>query len=251
MKETRSTNSNSIYAALLCRLKITILTVAVLLLPSSAAFANFYPATLDNGNLVWVDGGMGMGCYADRTSVVVEQYEPPNYQIAISLVSVSFSDEYWRQHETYVGGPYKIGKSLLLRFRYNWDRKSIAYIRKDCWRDWNINRDYCHADGNPLIPNAAEVAFVSAYNMQFFGDKTGYSPVLKRQRRVIGESLYRALGIEQGKLSMPYKLTRVGVLTLAKADMSEKAFLAGMACCPIIARNMKIYACNMQSWEIF
>ena len=253
MKEVRSTSSNSVYGALLQHIKITILTVAVLLLPS-AAFANFYPATLDNGNLVWVDGGMGMGCYADRTSVVIEQYEPPNYQIAISVVSVSFSDEYWRQHETYVGGPYRIGKTFLLRFRYNWDRKSIAYIRRDYWQDWDINRDCSHADGNPLVPNAAEVAFVSAYNMRFFGDKTGYSPVLKRQRRVIDESLYQALGIEQGKLSMPYKLTRVGVLTLAEATkrtcMSEKAFLAGMPCCSIIARNTKIYACNILSWEI-
>lgn len=46
-----------------------------------------------------------------------------------------------------------------------------------------------------MIPNAAEVALVSAYDMRFFGDKTGYSPVLKQQRRVIDESLYRALGI--------------------------------------------------------
>ena len=194
MKETRSTNGNRGHGDLLRRIRVAMLTVVFLLL-SSVSFANPYPATLDNGNLVLVDGGMGVGQYADRTSAVVEQYAPPNYQIAISVVSVSFSDEYWRQHETYVGGPYEIGKSFLLRFRYNWDRKSIACIRGNHWQDWDINRDYCHADGDPLIPNAAEVAFVSAYNMRFFGDKTGYSPVLKRQRRVIDESLYRALGI--------------------------------------------------------
>ena len=88
-----------------------------------------------------------------------------------------------------------MGESFLLRFRYNWDRKSVAYIRGGNWQDWDINHDYSHAEGEPLIPNAAEVAFVSAYNMRFFGDKTGYSPVLKRQRRVIDENLYRALGI--------------------------------------------------------
>ena len=179
---------------MLCRIKITMLTVAILLL-SAVAFANPYPATLDNGNLVLVDGGMGVGRYADRSSVAVEQYAPPNYQIAISLVSVTFSDEYWRQHDTYVGGPYKMGESFLLRFRYNWNRKSVAYVRGNNWQDWDINRDYSHAEGEPLIPNAAEVAFVSAYNMRFFGNKTVYSPVLKQQRRVIDESLYRALGI--------------------------------------------------------
>ena len=170
------------------------LTLITLLLLSAAAFAN-YPATLDNGNLVLVDAGMGVGRYADRSSVAVERYAPPDYQIAINLVSVNFSDDYWRQHETYIGGPYTLGDVFTLRFRYHWGRKSIAYQFGQQWQDWDINRDYSHAEGNPMIPKTAEVAFVSAYNMKFFGDKTGYSPVLKKQRRVIDDSLYRALGI--------------------------------------------------------
>ncbi len=170
------------------------LTLITLLLLSAAALAN-YPATLDNGNLVLVDGGMGVGRYADRTSVVVERYAPPDYQIAINLVSVIFSDDYWRQHETYIGGPYTVGDVFALRFRYHWGRKSIAYQFGEQWQDWDINRDYSHAEGDPMIPNTAEVAFVSAYNMKFFGNKTGYSPVLKQQRCVIDDSLYRALGI--------------------------------------------------------
>ncbi|MBO6179956.1 MAG: hypothetical protein J6O04_12350 [Selenomonadaceae bacterium] len=190
----RVTSGNKSYCALLRRIKTAMLTVAIILL-AEVTFANPYPATLDNGNLVLVDGGMGVGRYADRSSVAVERYAPPNYQIAISVVSVTFSDEYWRQHDTYVGGPYKIGEPFLLRFCYNWDRKSVAYNWGDNWQDWDINRDYSHAEGEPLIPNAAEVAFVSAYNMRFFDDITGYSPILKRQRRIIDESLYRALGI--------------------------------------------------------
>ena len=170
------------------------LTLITLLLLSAAAFAN-YPATLDNGNLVLVDAGMGVGRYADRSSVAVERYAPPDYQIAINLVSVNFSDDYWRQHETYIGGPYTLGDVFTLRFRYHWGRKSIAYQFGQQWQDWDINRDYSHAEGDPMIPNTAEVAFVSVYNMKFFGDKTGYSPVLKKQRRVIDDSLYRALGI--------------------------------------------------------
>ncbi|MBR4491354.1 MAG: hypothetical protein IKO98_01705, partial [Bacteroidales bacterium] len=72
-----------------------LLTVTLMLL-SAVTFANPYPATLDNGNLVLVDGGMGVGRYADRSSAAVERYEPPNYQIAISVVSVTFSEDYWR-----------------------------------------------------------------------------------------------------------------------------------------------------------
>ena len=170
------------------------LTLVTLLLLSAVAFAN-YPTTLDNGNLVLVDGGMGVGRYADRSSVAVERYAPPNYQIAINLVSVTFSDDYWRQHETYIGGPYTLGDVFTLRFRYHWGRKSIAYQSGNQWQDWDINRDYSHAEGDPMIPNTAEVAFVYAYNMKFFDDKTGYSPVLKKTRRIIDDSLYRALGL--------------------------------------------------------
>ena len=173
--------------------KCIVFILGALTILVSTAFANPYPATLDNGNLVLVDGGMGVGRYADRSSVAAVEYAPPNYQLAISVFSVTFSDDYWRQHDTYVGGPYEVGEPFTLQFRYNWDRKSLAYNWGESWQDWDVNRDYSHAEGAPLIPNAAEVAFVSAYNLRFFGDRTGYSPILKQNRRIIDETLYRAL----------------------------------------------------------
>ena len=175
--------------------KLAVLTVAAMVAMSALAFANIYPATLNNGNLVLVDGGMGVGRYADRSSVVAENYAPPNYQLSISIVPVTFSEDYWRQHETYIGSPYTVGEPYHFRFRYNWDRKAIAHQSGETWQDWDINRDYSHAEGEPLIPNTAEVAFVSAYNMRFFGDKMGYSPILKCERRIIDDELYRALGL--------------------------------------------------------
>ena len=175
--------------------KLAMATLLILALLSVVTNANPYPATLDSGNLVLVDGGMGVGKYADRSSVVVERYAPPNYQIAIHVIPVTFSEDYWREHNTYVGSPYRMGEPFLIRFRYNWDRKMIAHERRGSWQDWDINHDYSHDEGDPLIPCAAEVAFVSAYHMEFFGDKMGYSPVLKKQRRVIDDNLYRALGM--------------------------------------------------------
>ena len=170
------------------------LTIFLLVALISTALAN-YPGTLDNGNLVLVDGGMGVGRYADRSSVAVERYAPPDYQIAINVVNLEFSDDYWREHGTYVGGPYKKGDTFTLSFRYNWDRKVISYLRGGQWMDWDVNHDYSHAEGDPLIPYTAEVAFVSAYNMRFFDNKMGYSPVLKKYRPVIDETLYSSLGI--------------------------------------------------------
>lgn len=176
-------------------LKAWLFTMLLLLPCMLASAGSLYPDTLDNGNYVCVDGGMGVGTYADRSSVVVQNYNPPNYQIAINIIRAQFSDDYWSKHETYVGGPYKVIGSFTAYFRYNWDRKSVACLRQNGWMDWNIHHDYSHAEGNPFVPHAAEVAFVSAYKMRFFNDTMGYSPVLKEYRRVIDESFYRTLGI--------------------------------------------------------
>lgn len=170
------------------------LTLVLMLAMAATALAN-YPSTLDNGNLVLVDGGMGVGYYADRSSVQAEQYGPPGYQLAINVISVTFSDEYWRKHETYIGGPYTKGDPFTLRFRYNFDKKDISYQRGETWLDWDVNHDYCHAEGNPMIPYTAEVAFVSEYGRRFFDKKLGYSPVLKKYIRVIDEHLYNSLGV--------------------------------------------------------
>lgn len=47
------------------------LALVLMLAMMATALAN-YPGTLDSGNLVLVDGGMGVGYYADRSSVQVE-----------------------------------------------------------------------------------------------------------------------------------------------------------------------------------
>ncbi|MCR5834849.1 MAG: hypothetical protein K6G55_09430 [Selenomonadaceae bacterium] len=170
--------------------KIVLSVLTMLLMTSTSVSANIYPETLENGKLILVDGGMGVGRYADKTSVMSEKYAPPDYQLAINIISVEFSEDYWREHETYVGSPYTVYNEITLRFRYNWDDKIIFYQQEGKWLEWNLNRDYSHAEGNPLIPNAAEVAFVTAYNMKFFGDKKNSD-----NYPVIDEYLYNRLGI--------------------------------------------------------
>ena len=176
-------------------LKIFCLAIFVVMLMTESVFANPYPDTLDTVNLVCVDGGMGVGRYADRSSVQVQMYAPPNYQISIKIFSVTFSEDYYQKHGTYEGGPYKIGNSYSLSFKYNFDRKVISYQRNGTWVDWDLNHDYSHAEGDPLIPYSAEVAFVSAYNMRFFDTKMKYSPISKKSYRVISEDFYRVLNI--------------------------------------------------------
>lgn len=52
-----------------------------------------------------------------------------------------------------------------------------------------------NADGAPMIPYTAEVAFVSAYDVRFFDNKMGCSPSMEQCRRVIDGTLYNSLGI--------------------------------------------------------
>lgn len=140
----------------------------ILFLPATGS-ANLYPETVENGNLICVDGGMGVGKYADKTSVVVEENNSSICQLAINIVPVTFSEEHFRRYGTYEGGAYNIGEPFLLRFRYDIAEKILYYERTSGkWLMWDVNRDYSHAEGNPLIPNAADVAFAAVFNKKFF-----------------------------------------------------------------------------------
>ncbi len=168
--------------------------VICLLLPnaSAGAWGNPYPGTLDNGNYVLVSGRMGGGQYVDMSSRVVELYNPPYYQIAINVIGVQFSEDYYRAHGTYVGGPYKVyNEPRVMKFRYNYDTKKLWLLDSaGGWKYWNIYQAHSTAEGFPLVPYSAEAAFVAAYNMRFFGNTTGYGG-----NRVIAEDFYRALGV--------------------------------------------------------
>ena len=163
-------------------LKIFIAAVIIFSISSSAALAaDMYPPTLGDGDFILVDGGMGVGRYADKKSVYVHEYKPPFYQIQIHIVPVTFSDEYFKQNGNYIGSPYNAGEYYTVTFRYNWDTKTVfTQNLEGIWKNWDINRHYSHAEGNPLIPNAAEVAFFTAYHMKFFGNmrNSGGYPVV-------------------------------------------------------------------------
>ena len=172
------------------KLLLIVVLMTMLMAVMFCAEAN-YPQTLNNDNLVLVDARMGYAQYVDRSSVSVQRYEPPDYQIAINIVSIKFSDDYWRKHNTYVGGPYKVSNVNTAVFRYNWVRKAVMHQRRDgTWHHWNINTFNSHADGNPFVPYAAETAFVAAYKMRFYNNIKGHDG-----DRVINEGFYRTLGI--------------------------------------------------------
>ena len=82
---------------------------------SGVAFAN-YPTYLNGDrNLILCDGHMGVAWYVDRTSLVVQKYEPPQYIIAVNVVSVQDADM----------GNTAIHDVRTMRFFYNYDMQRM------------------------------------------------------------------------------------------------------------------------------
>lgn len=170
--------------------KMILMVTMLLMLVCQSVFASSYPATLDNGNLIFVDNYQGVGIYADRSSVFVEVYTPGYYQVSIKTVAIK-------------DGKGERSNVRTHHFRYERDTKKMAYLSIPNrgwdpwvnwgWEPWDLNKNYGHDGGDPLIINLAEVAFVTAYDKKYFGDME--RTVAGKTQRVIPESLYQALGI--------------------------------------------------------
>ncbi len=176
-------------------MKKFLMFLILFLLPMTVSAETTYSPTLENGRLILVDGGMGVGRYADRSSVTAQMYDPPIYQLSIKVYSVEFSDEYYREHGTYIGSPYKINSDFVMdcQFKYDWNSKMLYVLNNGIWRDWNVYEEHSHADGDPLFPNSAEVAFVTNYGMKFFGGVKKYSKYTDQYYDVIDSDLYDSL----------------------------------------------------------
>lgn len=162
----------------------------LLMLVCQSVFASSYPATLDNGNLVYVDDYQGIGIYADRSSVFIEVYTPNYYQVRINTVLIKDGNGERSSVRTH-------------HFRYERDTKKMSYLLNPKrgwgewdnmgWKQWDLNKNNGHDGGDPLIINLAEVAFVTAYDKKYFGDMERI--LAGKTQRVIPVSLYQALGI--------------------------------------------------------
>ena len=92
--------------------------------------------------------------YLDLSSVNVQEYNPPHYQIAGILVS--YSDYY-----------HKVGSSQYVIIRYNWYNKETFSLNN--YRNWQKN----NVNGNDSISftnrRIAYALFRAAYGRDFYG----------------------------------------------------------------------------------
>lgn len=142
-------------------------TAIILFLLAGTVFAN-YPAHLNgNSNFILVDGHMGRAWYVDKSSLVVQKYEPPIYIIAVNVITAESA--YGNERDFYeYGGAGKIIGVKTYRFFYNWD-KTAMYLDTTGHDGWRYLKPLgCWAETGISMP-AGEMAFYLAYNMKFYG----------------------------------------------------------------------------------
>lgn len=142
-----------------CMKKLIVFVVAVFMMMVSTAMALPYPEHLNgDSNYILCDGHMGSAWYVDRSSLNVQKYAPPQYIIAVNVVTVNDADK----------GNTAISKVKTYRFFYNSD-----FVRMYIDRNLNDNWSYINPDGSwaetGIVMPTGEIAFALAYGYKFYG----------------------------------------------------------------------------------
>lgn len=163
---------------------ISVLAVMFVMLTAAVAMASSnYPDHLaGDDNFIICDGHMGTAWYIDRSSLVVEKYEPPQYIIAVNVVTVDNADR----------GNTEINKVRTFRFFYNSD-KCEMYVDRDNNDNWRYLKPLgSWAESGVSMP-AGEIAYALAYNVKFYGSKKWYDSHFGKYSNAFADEFYRNL----------------------------------------------------------
>ena len=131
-------------------------------LSNSAIAGEIYADHLNGDpNFILVDGHMSSAWYIDRSSLVVQKYAPPQYIIAVNVITVN----------NYERGNRSISKVTTMRFLYNWNTKDM-FIDRDLNNNWRHLRPNEPWSDTGIVRPAGEMAFYLAYNLKFHGNFT-------------------------------------------------------------------------------
>ncbi len=115
-------------------------------------------------NYIFCTGHTGVLFYADKNSVDVMEYEPPEYMNAIDVVAAY--DMYKRSKIDLEPDRTKISEPKTYIFSYNWDNKEI-YVLDEETQEWKfVNPNGTWADSGITL-SASKLAFKIAYEMEF------------------------------------------------------------------------------------
>ena len=141
-------------------LMFTMLIVLSFASIASASYNDIYDDHLGGDrNYILVDGHMGVAWYLDRSSLVVQKYAPPQYIIAVNIVTVPNADK----------GYTDISSVQTKRFFYNWKLRQM-YVDRGVDNWIYVPRDGSFAEVGITGPTG-EMAFYLAYGMKFYGNR--------------------------------------------------------------------------------
>ena len=124
-----------------------------------------YPVYLrGDTNFILCGGHMGYGEYVDKSSLVVQEYNPPIYRIAVNVLTVKDADR----------GKTAVSSIKTQYYKYDWDNRRMYVI-------WPSDNKYHYISPVGSMAEtghffAGEMAFYIAYHMKFYGGQKWYHP---------------------------------------------------------------------------
>ncbi len=168
--------------------KLVVLVFSVVVLALCASASANYPTYLNgNRDFILCDGHMGTAWYVDRTSLTVQKYEPPQYIIAVNVITANSAvgDE----RDFYNGGSGTIRDVRTMRFFYNWDLRQM-YVEGNVASDWRLLPPTGSWAETGISMPAGEIAFYLAYHMKFYGSRKFYNRFLNKNVDVYTDDFY-------------------------------------------------------------
>lgn len=146
------------------RILTTALAAVCFFLCSTASVSAYSDYLGGDRNFLLCGGHMGVGRYVDKSSLVVQQYNPPIYRIAVNVLTVDDAD---------MGNttPRSIDTE---EFLYNWDERTMYR-----WSEAKSAWYYVPPVGSMADTGhhfAGEMAFYIAYHMKFYGGRKWRDP---------------------------------------------------------------------------
>ena len=145
-------------------------------------------------NYIYCGASMGAGYFVDRSSLIVEKYNPPIYVISIDVLSAGhyydnnsvaklgrrYTERFLYDYSTkkmYYYTPNGGGKYMRSRYENNYrgrndkfSKEKLKMIDEIDWNsDWTlVDPDVFYGEG-AVFPTVGEIAFALAYNLKFYG----------------------------------------------------------------------------------
>mgnify|MGYP000925608130 CR=1 FL=1 len=157
--------------------KLVVLVFSVVVLALCASASANYPTYLNgNRDFILCDGHMGTAWYVDRTSLTVQKYEPPQYIIAVNVITANSAvgDE----RDFYNGGSGTIR-----------DVRQM-YVEGNVANDWRLLPPTGSWAETGISMPAGEIAFYLAYHMKFYGSRKFYNRFLNKNVDVYTDDFY-------------------------------------------------------------